>query len=83
MFYGTVDNGETFVEVSIHKESAQEAWQALEQFAEKLEECDDDFYGKVECLILLDENHDIIVQTGEPVEYILDAYSHSSSTMFK
>lgn len=65
IFYGYVDNGETFVKAKITAESAAEAYKKLEKFADGVEERLESFRGNVECLMLRDEKNEEIWQTGE------------------
>lgn len=65
IFYGYVDNGETFVKAKITAESAAEAYKKLEKFADGVEERLESFRGNIECLMLRDEKNEEIWQTGE------------------
>lgn len=81
IFYGYVDNGETFVKAKITAESAAEALKKLEKFAEKVEERSEAYRGKIECLQLRDENNEEIWQTGEDDKRIEDFDSRFKSAL--
>ena len=76
IFYGYVDNGETFVKAKITAECAAEAYKKLEKFASAVEEKSEAYRGKIECLQLRDENNDEIWQTGEDIDKCVEAYDN-------
>lgn len=62
LFYGYVDNGESFIRVKITAESATAAYEKLQSFATKLQEKRSDF-SFIECLMLRNENNENICQS--------------------
>lgn len=75
IFYGYVDNGEKFIKAKITADTVSEAYKKLELFSEKIEEKFDDYRGKIECLMLLNENKEYIWQTGEDIDECIQSYN--------
>lgn len=76
LFYGYVDNGEKFIKVKITADTSAEAYRKLERFSVTVEEKFEEYRGRVECLMLRDENDKEICQSGEDVDMRTEAFDN-------
>lgn len=75
VFYGYVDNGESFIKCKITADTAKEAYEKLERFSARVEEKYASFRGNIECLMLRDENDNNICQSHiDDVQACLESF---------
>ena len=76
MFLGYIDNGEHYFKFKIKKDAAKEAWEKLEEVAEKVETLYNDYADNIQWMQLEDMNHNIICTLDDSVDDKLSSYDN-------